>query len=121
MPQPTSNAKAYDLQTYPFVMIPKRFFVQFKPSIAELGAYIAIKYFAINRTGKSEWTSIPKMARLVDLSTRTFQRAVASLAKKGAVRIKHRTRKTSGGKRFSMPNIYEVLDLQPVADDDPPI
>ena len=99
-------------------MIPKVFFTRFKPSLKAIGAYTAIKYFASNKTGTTEYTSIPTMGALVGLSEAGFKRAVAELVKKGAVRVRHRTRKTPDGKRLSLPNFYETVNLQIPAGDD---
>lgn len=118
---PVQKATARDLQTYPFVMIPKMFFTRFKPSQTAICAYLSLKYFASNRTGTTEFTSVPTMAALVDLSDRTFQRALAELVKKGAVRVKKRTRRTPSGQRMSLPNLYEIVDLQLPQVEDAPI
>jgi hypothetical protein len=113
-----------DRQKHPFVMIPKVFFTRFKPSLLAIGAYTAIKYFASNKTGTSEYTSIPTMAALVDLSNNSFKKGVNELVKKGTLRVRHRTRKTPGGNRLALPNLYEILDLDDIAEsgeDDAPI
>jgi hypothetical protein len=115
------KATARDLQTYPFVMIPKMFLTRFKPSQTAICAYLSLKYFSFNRTGTTEFTSIPTMAALVDLSESSFKRALGELVKKGAVRVRHRTRKTSSGQKMSLPNLYEIVDLQPPQVEDAPI
>jgi hypothetical protein len=113
-----------DLQTSPFVKLPKVFFTRFKPTHLAQGVYSAIKFFASTKTGTSEYTSIPTMAALVDLSESSFRRGLKELVRKGIVRVRHRTRKMPGGKRQALPNHYEIvnLDLTPApADDDAPI
>lgn len=110
-----------DRQTYPFVMIPKVFFTRFRPSNMAVTAYMALKYFAFNRTGTTEFTSIPTMATLVGLSESTFKRAIKELAKKGAIRIRPRKRKLANGNKMSLPNLYEIVDLELSAGDDAPI
>lgn len=106
------KVKTHDRQTYPFVMVPKAFFTRFKPTQKAIGVYLAIKYFASNKTGTSEYIGIPAMAALVDLSEKSFKRGLAELVKKGAVRVRHRTRKTPNGNRLALPNLYEILNLE---------
>lgn len=110
-----------DLQTLPFVMIPKAFFTRFRPSSTAILTYIALKYFCLNRTGTTEFTSIPTMAALVDLSESSFKRAIHELLKKGAVRVRRRTRKMPSGQKQSLPNLYEIIDLNTAKGDDAPI
>jgi hypothetical protein len=112
------TAKTRDLQTIPFLMVPKVFLTRFRPSQNAQSAYLALKYFAANRTGTTEFTPIPTMAALVYISVSSFQRGIRELVKKGAVRVRQRTRKTPAGHRLNLPNLYEIVDLE-LSKDDP--
>jgi hypothetical protein len=107
----SSKPQIRDQQTYPFVMLPKAFFTRIKPSLNALAAYTAIKFYA--RNDRSAGTSIPDMARTVNLSIDSFRRGVVELVKKKALKVRRQTHKTAGGKRMNLPNVYEILDLHP--------
>lgn len=106
MAQAQPTAKIKDLQHYPFVLIP-RAFLDRKPSVNAIAAYLGIKCFVSSKTGKSGFASVPTMARLVSLSVRSFQRATAELTKIGVLRVRRRRQKDAR----SLPNVYELLDL----------
>jgi hypothetical protein len=105
-----------DRQVYPFVLLPKALFTH-RLSLKALGAYTAIKFFASNASGKSEHVSVPTMAALVDLSVDGFRRGVNELVKKKLLRVRRHSKRTSGGKKLNLPNVYEILNLhQPEAE-----
>lgn len=101
-----------DRQTFPFLMIPKAFFSRIKPTSKEICVYVALKNYTLNRKGTCEYVSIRTMADLVDLSESSFKRGMAGLVKKGAVKIRHRSRKSSRGERIPLPSMYEIVNLE---------
>lgn len=100
-----------DLQTFPFVMIPKAFFTRFRPSLKQLGAYVALKYHAHNLSGTCEFVALHTMARTAGMSESTFRRALGDLVKLGVVRVRQRSRKSGSGERIPLPNLYELINL----------
>jgi len=106
-----TGTKATDRQTYPLVMIPKPFYTRYKPSWKAIVAYNAIKFFASSRNSKSTYTTVPAYAAMVNVSLNTFKDGVKELEKKGLVRVRSHTRKTTNGNRQSLPNEYEILEI----------
>lgn len=106
-----------DLRTDPFLRISKAFYA-LKPSQIAICAYNSLIYFSCSQTGVTQYTSIPRMAALVSLSVRGFQKATTELAKKRAIKVHHRWQKTLDGKKIQLPNAYDLLDLKIGGKDD---
>lgn len=118
-PQHTrEKASARDLQTFPFVMIPKAFFTRFRPSLKQLGAYVALKYHARNLSGTCEFIALHTMAKTAGMSESSFKRALRELVKLGAVRVRQRSKKSGRGERIPLPNLYELINLDVRMPDD---
>lgn len=92
-------------------MIPKAFFTRFRPSLKQLGAYVALKYHAHNLSGTCEFVALHTMARTAGMSESTFRRALGDLVKLGVVRVRQRSRKSGSGERIPLPNLYELINL----------
>lgn len=105
--------KIRDRQTLPFLMIPREFFRRFEPSWRASLTYTALKYYASVDAGTCENISIRLMAKTVNISEDTMKRGLAELVKKGAVKVYRRSKKTAKGQRVPLPNLYELISLDP--------
>lgn len=99
-----------DLQTYPFVMIPKAFF-DLKPSQKGFLVYLALRFYASNKRQACEFVPIRTMAQRVQLSESSFKRGVEELEALGAVRVRRRSRRSPQGQKIPLPNLYELAHL----------
>ena len=110
---------ATDLQTFPFVMVPKVFFTRYQPSLKAIATYLALKYHASTLTGTCEFISIRTMAKTVDISETTFKLGLKELVKLGTVRVRQRSRKSGRGERIPLPNLYEIVNLDRLSEETP--
>jgi len=101
-----------DRQTYPFVLLPKAFFKIVRPTPHELAIYVALKYYA-NNAGTCERIAVRTLAKLAAISETSAKAALKELERKGAIRIKHRSTKSTAKKKIPLPNLYEILNLNP--------
>lgn len=102
--------------SYQFLILPKALF-KLEVSVYGLAAYIALKYYAQNSSAACERMSVRTLANLVRISETTMKAALAELEKKGAIRVHQRSSKSPKGKRIPLPNLYELVNLMPTADD----
>lgn len=95
----------------PFVLIPKAFFAKFQPTPRATMAYLAVKYFTNTKTQSCE--SIPHkiMAERVGISETTLKLGIKELVRKGAMKVKRRSKKSPAGDRIPLPNLYEIVNL----------
>lgn len=114
-PTMTERIASQSKQLLPFVMLPKALFSKFKVKRQGLLAYVALAYYANNRSGACESITVQTMAEVVGVSPQTFRRGVAELEKKGIVKIRQRSRKGPVG-RVPMPNLYEIQNIDLVTD-----
>lgn len=101
-----------DNRRAPFIWISKDFFKIGADPYA-IAAYCALLYYTISQRRQCEHISIRTLARIAAMSERKMQLALASLEKKGAIRVRHRSQKSGSGKRIPLPNLYEILNLDP--------
>ena len=93
------------------MLIPKVFITRYKPSVKAFGAYVAIKFYATN--DQSMNASVAAMARIVGMGSESFRDGVRELVKMKVLRGTAEFHKKANGKRLQLPNVYELLDLQP--------
>lgn len=103
-----------DRQVLPFLMIQKLFFTRFNPTWKATITYTALRYYSSSESAACQNISIKTLARIVNVSEDTIKRGLAELEKKGAVRIRKRSRKSAQGERIPLPNLYELMNLEAI-------
>ena len=109
---PKGKLQIQSKQQYPFLLIPKAFFIQHDPTYRAILAYIALIYYTNNKAGSCEGTPIKILAKRAKISESTIKRGLAELKRKGVVVIHKRSRKGPSGERIPLPNLYELANLQ---------
>jgi predicted HTH transcriptional regulator len=104
--------KIRDRQTLPFLMLPKLFFTRYSPTWKATQAFVALKYYASNEAAACQNISIRTLAKIVNVSEDTIKRGLAELEKKGIVKIRKRSTRSSKGERIPLPNLYELVNLE---------
>lgn len=106
VPHSSSDVKISVSQTLGVVVIPKQLH-RFNPTWRAILAYYAIAYYAHNGTRTAENMTMRVMARVAGVSERTMMRGLAELQKKGAIGVKHRSKKSAAGKKIQIANLYQ--------------
>jgi hypothetical protein len=99
----------------PFVLVPKSFLREFKPSWRAIVAYVGLVYYTNNKTRACERIPIRTIAEIASVSEDTIKRGIAELVKKGVIKVRHRSRKGPNG-RIPMPNLYEIQHIESITD-----
>ena len=97
----------------PFVLIPKLLYTRYAPSWRAILAFNALAYYANNQAASCEGVTMKTMAARVGIGWQTFLRGVQELERKGVVKVRHRSKKSAKGGKIPLPNLYELIDMQP--------
>lgn len=91
-----------DLQKYPFTMVSNEFL---DSHAGELGVYATVVYLHLNRFARSGKTfvGIPKIAERMKCSTKTVQRELDALERRGMISVQRENGKAS---------VYSILNLE---------
>lgn len=97
-----------DGRTLPFYIVPKVLLRLHKPSQKGILTYNSLAYYA---HGERCSVEIKRLGEIVGLSESSTKRGLAELVKIGAVRVKKKSRRTTGGNRMILPNEYTLVDV----------
>lgn len=117
MPPLSSDVKIGVSQYLGVVVVPKPLH-KFKPTWKAILAYYAIAYYAHNGSRTTENMTLRSLARIAAVSESTILRGLEELRKKGAIKVRHRSKKSPAGNRIPVANIYECQVTQ-LVDGDP--
>lgn len=107
---PPSERIAVKSASEPWLWVSKALFT-FNLSTRAYAAYMALAYYRHNGTGTIENLTLRTLAGRVGVAEKTMKRGLAELEKKGAITIRHRSKKSTAGNRIPLANLHTLIDL----------